>query len=157
VSLDSLNIHLDIPILSKARIGLPVNLAMHYNSNSWIGFQGSITPVGDSVAGGFWILDGYAGLTGTFQMKLNWSCSSRLPVQAYTSYTDPQGTVHTFANPVIPLSQAFGTCPKQDPVTVSLTDGSGLTATVRATAPHWALSALGTGHTRWPLMAQIFG
>jgi hypothetical protein len=35
ISLDTLNIHLDIPIVDKAGVGLPFSFALHYNSNFW--------------------------------------------------------------------------------------------------------------------------
>ena len=135
VALDNLNIHLDIPLVSKDGIGLPTKLAMHYNSNSWVGFNGSQVALagasnGNAVAGGFWYIDGLYGLGGRFQPIVENICNGLAPQILYPTYTDGTGTVHSFTVPVMPMATSYGNCPPDNPITVSLPDGSGLVATI---------------------------
>jgi hypothetical protein len=127
VSLDTLNIHIDIPIVNKAGVGMPFSFGLHYNSNVW-GINGSTwgpaLSTSPTTANGW----GNPGLQGSYTF-------GSLPVVAQTEcdgdwkytyeyYMDGSGNMHFFT-PVSVSPISNGLCPGPT-ATATLTDGSGL-------------------------------
>lgn len=110
VALDTLNIHLEIPLVNKAGIGLPVSLKMTYNSNFWnwtlVGGVGTqwVPPTT------FWRMP--ASSSDTFVGQLlsagAFQCQDVKPYVyrlSYWGYMDPGGNVHAFHSTVVPNTQ----------------------------------------------------
>jgi len=132
VSLDTLNIHLDIPLVNKKGIGLPTALSLSYNSNLWLG--GTLTHPGafrpSSAVTPGWNTPVIIG--GSLQYEV-FDCGVPVPPPGqgnykgykYTTYTDVSGAVHPFTEPGGVLSPAEGLCALSS--TVVSVDGSGFT------------------------------
>jgi RHS repeat-associated protein len=127
VALDTLDINLNIPLLTKPGIGLPLSLVMSYNSNVWQG-PAQWEPSGDL----FWAypLNQFGSLGGYFEEE-SVQCNVVKPYvykTGYTAYVDPTGSVHAFASALVPNSTSgLALCPVATSISYQLPDGSGIT------------------------------
>jgi RHS repeat-associated protein len=140
VSLDTLNIHLELPLVRKPGIGLPLNLSTSYNSNEWstvlvggVGVQW-VPDVNGSL--NFWNMPAVdsSSFAGAILSSGSIECTGNPAPPyvyrlSYSGYRDAQGNVHSFPGPVIPnTTPNLDLCPvTANPVVTTLNDGSGLT------------------------------
>ncbi len=151
VSLDTLNVHITIPIVQKSGIGLPLNLALNYNSNIWRyfllpGAPHQIWAVGNTVETGWTVPQNDIG--GYF-IAYPSSCTvySNPPVVyqgglIYGAYVDPSGSAHKIID-----TNIYGTgaqCFKDGVGTYQETDGSGFYLTYGITSTPTAVDPSGT-------------
>ena len=118
VALDTLNIHLDIPIVTKNGIGLPFSFGLHFNNNFWYPFAGQWVSGSPTTDFGWFQDDSQNGRAfGTFNWSvINTPCAGR----HYRGYVDVSGATHPMSVDVCNGSYAYQL----------LTDGSGLYAKV---------------------------
>jgi hypothetical protein len=136
VSLDTLNVHLAIPIVSKAGIGMPVSVVMIYDSNVWYPKVGGYTywyPGNVTAASlqDFWKAT-YP--LGTLAVGQRIACGQMIGAIPVLGFTDASGTTHRLDSPVnISPNGNDGTyCTgNAGSDSVLLTDGSGLTLNVQ--------------------------
>jgi RHS repeat-associated protein len=142
VSLDTLNIHLDIPIVNKAGVGLPFSYALHFNNNMWTWTSATKTWIANAntygTAGvGWWYTAPYliAGLLAPGSKIVCGNDNYAWPTVA--GYTDANGNVHAF-NPVIIASQngEEGCGIAVTSATVVIPDGSGITVNLSYIGPN---------------------
>src|SRR5205807_5992990 len=123
ISTDTLNIHLDIPIVSKQGIGLPFKASLTFNNNFWTNVSGNWQPSAYPTGWG-WL--SFGDLTGNYNTIVVGTCGGVNKRQT-TSYIDHKGTTHdlTPLNLIYSQSGPPSGCP---PLTASgtLTDGSGI-------------------------------
>lgn len=105
VSLDTLNIHLDIPVVSKSGVGLPFSFGLHFNNNIWLLSSGAWSY---NTHSNFWVGDGWYptntyGIEGFFVSGPLITCNG-IQWSNYAGYQDSSGNIHSFS-PVIIASQ----------------------------------------------------
>lgn len=150
VSLDTLNIHLDIPIVSKQGIGIPLALNMSYNSNSWGISGGSWVPNPVTPSGAiqnFWNVPSstVSSFVGQF-VTSDFNCSldgEQIAVKIYTGYIDPSGTFHTIFNAPPLTAVQVGNCPPTTSYVAPLLDGSGLTVSLNINGDNSVITSSG--------------
>src|SRR5271163_2348484 len=133
ITLDTLNIHIDIPIMHKAGIGLPLSFGLHYNSNLW-GITNRVWAPAPAIN----VATSNMGLAFSNLVSLyghlvgaTFGCGSSL-YPSFSGYVDPAGNYHGYKSPVGPnvavvLSPSGGTiglCTTYSSVSIPLTDGS---------------------------------
>ena len=137
VALDTLNIHFAIPLVNKGGIGLPLSLAMAYNSSGW--GTGLVGGVGTQwLPGNFWTMPAVdsSSFAGTL-LGSTVECNGIQPYVYRTSwwgYRDPDGNLHSFptGGGLIPnTTPGLDLCPvTTNPEAGTFPDGSGLTMSV---------------------------
>jgi len=141
VSIDTLNIHLDIPIVFKAGIGLPFSFGLHYNNNIWSPFNPNLVQWSPSngwmggesqVAGQFLTTDSVCGAKGQF------------PVTIYSGYLDTNGNVHPLNATIGATSGKYGGCTIYSFISITATDASGFTYNLSNSSPSTVVKADGT-------------
>ena len=154
VSVDTLNVHLDIPVVSKAGIGLAFKYALSYNNNFWTVINTGSSKYwlpgpnsGGRWAGGGWSFNqeyGSLPLVGYSQTVQVSPPIAQCPIDQVTGYLEPNGTTHDLSG--YNLTFNAGSPPNCTPTSVSflLQDGSGLTINVGGTGTN-ANSALTRG------------
>jgi RHS repeat-associated protein len=135
VSLDTLDIHLSIPIVSKEGVGLPFSMALTYDSNVWypevIGTAPKTWYVGQGAWGigqGFWKLSGPSGGGIIYSRVVN--CGNDIRISPIIGYMDNVGSLHGI--PTVMLYPGGGTvgsnnCNTVDHINTLVKDGSGFT------------------------------
>src|SRR5438309_5668924 len=141
----TLNVHLSIPVVSKAGIGLPFSYDLLFNNNFW------------STDGGYWVgvtSSTYYGWSqlgqnhlGRFVITIGGFCSGSTVNHnlIYSAFIDTGGNRHNMPSGPITVPCGF-------PVTITLTDGSGIRVTM-ASATNGVSSAMypnGTVSTPYP-------
>ena len=135
VSLDTLNVHLAIPIVSKAGIGVPVSVVMTYDSNVWYPVVGGYAywyPGNVSNPQQFWHA---ASPLGVLVVGQSIGCGQMVQALPVLGFTDASGSTHRLDSPInLSVGGADGNyCTGNvDHATVLLTDGSGLTLNIQA-------------------------
>jgi len=135
VALDTLNIHLNIPIVNKPGIGMPLSLAMSYNSNSWGVSAGYWTPNPEPNPAGltydFWNVPSAVASSlmgeltyGEFNCGLS---GENIDLRTITGYVDSSGSLHSISIPTPLTTVQVGNCPVNTSLTQTFQDGSGLT------------------------------
>ena len=132
VSLDSLNIHLSVPVVSKDGVGLPFHLEMDFNNNFY-SVQQAYTYLNWVPGSGYqaaymgWT---YAGSEfGEFLSDYVSCGQGQSDAQVFYGYQDGTGVLHELQQPILihPGGGTFGTCQNtSDHVSVNMWDGSGL-------------------------------
>ena len=105
ISLDTLNIHLDIPLVDKPGVGLPFSFGLHFNNNFWVPtyvwcMTGSYCWQPNASVWG-WLPDAAQG-TGSFIVRpFIDNCSGgdkQYNILQYIAYQDPVGNTHLLPN-----------------------------------------------------------
>jgi hypothetical protein len=124
VSLDTLNIHLNIPLVSKAGIGVPVSLSLSYDSNLWYPSSSTswVPANGMTTAPGF--NNDPTNLGGYFIMGGAPTCPKGYQGQTFMDYVDYNGVEHDI-NGI--SGEHVCSSPGDTENTYVTTDGSGLT------------------------------
>jgi hypothetical protein len=130
VSLDTLNVHLDIPVLpTKAGNGLPFSFGVHFNNNFYTISSSKWSPTypGGAIQHGWSRIPIGGSYTGGLQTG-----APGCPTYAYytvTGYTEQNGTTH-------PLNVSFCSDSSR---TYTLVDGSGMTLVADINSQHIVL------------------
>ena len=137
VSLDTLNIHLDIPVVSKSGVGLPFSFGLHFNNNIWLVSSGAWSY---NTHSNFWVGDGWYP-TNTYGIVGFWVSGPLITCNGiqwanFAGYQDSSGNIHSFS-PVIIASQngQYG-CPTFTTYNTLISDGSGITVNLSYAGPN---------------------
>ncbi len=130
VSLDTLNIHLDIPLVNKTGVGMPLSFGLHYNSNVW-GIDGSTWgSAAETPTANGWGSPGLQGsfIYGSLPVVSQVTCPNGPWEYTFEYYIDGSGNMHFFQPLKVTPNYACG----NGSATAALTDGSGLVVNVYA-------------------------
>jgi RHS repeat-associated protein len=132
VSVDTLDVNLDIPIVSKSGIGLPLTFGLHFNNNHWIPGAGSqpwYSATFSSATNGWTGLYGGLNLAGQVIGYSGGACYYEgTPYMRIQGYADANGNAHLWGLPVtLGPGGTFGTCSTVSSFTGLFNDGSGIT------------------------------
>jgi RHS repeat-associated protein len=136
VSLDTLNIHLDLPIVSKPGIGLPYTADITYNSNFWTLNAAGFAWVAPSL-GTFWRYPSMQNAGFGFLNGIGVYCNSTQYLQ-YTGYQDRYGNYFGFSPIIItPTGGTVGSCvPTYSSKSFVLPQGNGITIALSYAGPN---------------------
>ncbi len=138
VNLANLNVHLDIPVLSKAGRGLPFTYDLGYDSSVWYPLTSGSTTSWQPALNWGWIAQTEGG-TGTLNYSSDYFCIQYYGYECYTVffsfvYIDPFGSPHPI--PYATVSSGGSGCNGQTmtiPGTCVSLDGSGYALYVTST------------------------
>ena len=126
VDASTLNIHLDVPVVSKPGVGGEFEVAAKINNMGFVRLH-------DYAGVSYWGVQGVGGTAvfGSLQ-SVYFDCTGQgTYVTAYTGYIDPDGHTHTIPNPpIVPAGPCGGT----NNYSALIPDGSGLTVNISSTA-----------------------
>ena len=162
VALDNLNIHIDIPLVNKKGIGLPLNIGLHFNNNIWFpgptqGYKDVWQSIGSGLPGNGWSGLSAASMFGGIVQPYVTPCGEGYGVWPdYTGFIDSNGNEHFFS-PIIlnPNGGHVGSCfTSGESASILLNDGSGITVNISYNGPYTATYPDGTVFTLEP-SAQV--
>jgi YD repeat-containing protein len=144
VSLDNLNVHLDIPLVTKQGVGLPFSWALHFNSNLWTPNTTTHAWTGKGF-GWVWYLR-IAGFAGIWDNANPYYCASQKTFYPlYVGFIDYMGNEHYLKNGNGVVLNTTGYCGGVSSYSALLNDGSGITVNLNlATSTFTATYADGT-------------
>ena len=127
VSTDTLNVGLNIPLVSKSGVGMPFDASLTYNSNFW-----SIAVYGDGTAawtvpvGVGWSDAADASFFGRVTTEVGDFCGLTGHDTRQDGYTDGSGEYHMAIAFLSAAGGMVGTCQTYANISVPTTDGSGI-------------------------------
>ncbi len=141
VSLDTLNVHIDIPIVRKAGVGLPFSYSLPLNTNIWVPGQNNTWQLSTPI--GFWISPELPlRMAGSFLLR-NTLCNGNNYLTFY-GFVDANGNLHSFTPVVMGNGGIQGICTIYKSANVLIPDGSGITANLLNTGAGTATYPDGT-------------
>ncbi|HET7205551.1 MAG TPA: hypothetical protein VFI95_03130, partial [Terriglobales bacterium] len=131
VNLGNLNLHVTIPVVHKAGVGMPFDYSLQYDNSIW----SPVTQTVNGVTTTSWqFTNGWSAVDASVFGSMKYFVFAGIPgfaqcPQTTAWYTDPSGTVHPFPGTTISTESSCGPLQK----TVTAADGSGYVLTLQGT------------------------